>query len=147
MKDIREYINESLRLDEAKKMKVDDIFKGLDKIEKWVSAKNIKDLIGSYMSDGDVEEFSKDHWDVCVDVVLAVCGTIRAYLDDDWDDNSIDLGDLSESISSAYEETAYDAMKEWAEKDPSTDWEDVDEITNLFNTVSQKVVRQIWLVD
>lgn len=146
MKTIIEFLNESLRLDEAKKIKINDILKNVDKIEKWCSASNIKKLISEYMSAGDAEDLDKKHWDVCEEIVLAVCGTIRAYLDDDFDDDSIDIKDLADSVVSAYEETAYDSMKEWAENDPSTDWEDIDEICNLFNTVSMKVCKEAWLI-
>ena len=45
MKTINEYINESLRLDEAKKVKLDKVLDGLDKIDDWNKADNIKKLM------------------------------------------------------------------------------------------------------
>lgn len=146
MRTITEYINESIRLDEAKKVRINDVLKGIDKIEKWCSANNIKQLMAEYMSAGDAEDLDPKHWDVCEDVVLAVCGTIRAYLDDDQNDDYIDINDMTNSVVSSYEDTAYKTMREWAKDDPSTDWEDVDEICNLFNTVSMKVCKETWLI-
>ena len=56
MKAINEYINESIRLDEAKKVKVSDLLKSLDKIDDWNKADNIKKLMAEYMSAGDAED-------------------------------------------------------------------------------------------
>lgn len=142
MKTISEYINESIRLDEAKKVKVSDVLKGLDKIDKWSTEDNIKKLIDSYMSAGDVEEFKKEHWVVCKEIVDTINTVIRSYAEDNGD--KIDLGELTDHIA-YYIEDDDSRLDKWDKEDKDGDW-DVDACINLFNTVSMKVCKEAWLI-
>ena len=49
MKTIVEYINESISLNEAKKVKLDKVLDCLDKIDDWNKADNIKKLMAEYI--------------------------------------------------------------------------------------------------
>lgn len=141
MKDIKEYINENIRLDEAKKVKLNDVLNGLDEIDSWVSSSNIKKLISSYMSAGDAEEFSKKHWDACVDVVSKISDIIADLHSGSTE--TIDMDTLSDEVTSAIEDDGFE--DEMDKKDPEGDW-DVDAMINLFNTVSIKVCKEAWLI-
>ena len=141
MLDIREYINESIRLDEAKNVNVDDVIDGCKKITKWNTANNIKNLMASYMSAGDVEEFSKKHWDVCVDIVDQVAEIVSDFLKGAM--GVISISQLTDTLVDELEDNGYD--KSYDNSDPDCDW-DVDEIINLFNTVSIKVCKESWLI-
>ncbi len=142
MKSITEYINESIRLDEAKKVRVDDVLKGLDKIDKWSTEDNIKKLIDSYMSAGDVEEFKKEHWTVCKEIVDTINTVIRSYAEDNGD--KIDIGELTDHIA-YYIEDDDSRLDKWDKEDKEGDW-DVDACIDLFNTVSMKVCKEVWLI-
>lgn len=141
MKTIVEYINENIRLDEAKKVKLNDVLNGLDEIDSWVSSSNIKKLIASYMSAGDAEEFSKKHWDACVDVVNKISDIIADLHSGSTE--TIDMDTLSDEVASAIEDDGFE--DEMNKKDPEGDW-DVDAMINLFNTVSIKVCKEAWLI-
>ena len=140
MKDIREYINESIRLDEAKKVKVTNLLKDLDKIDKWNSENNIKNLIASYMSAGDAEDLDPKHWDVCTKVVSHIVDLIKQYIGDS--DKDIDIEDLTNEIAIWVED--WDELVDLNKKDKEVDW-DADACIDLFNTVSMKVCKDIWL--
>lgn len=142
MKTINEYINESLRLDEAKKVKTPDILKGLDKIEKWCSANNIKKLMSEYMSAGDAEEFNKKHWDACVDAVSWVADILKTYIKNQGED-FIDISDLTNWVADTIGNEKY--YNELNDIDEEGDW-DEDSIIDLFNTVSMKVCKETWLI-
>lgn len=144
MKSIVEYINESVRLDEAKKVKVTDLLKGLDKIDKWNSANNIKKLMAEYMSAGDTEDLQPDHWKVCVRIVSDVADLVRRYVTL-YEDDIIDIGDLTNDVVDKIED-GYQDLINWANKtDVEGDW-DEDSIIDLFNTVSTKVCKEAWLI-
>ena len=141
MKDIRDYINESLRLDEAKKAKLDDILKGIDKIEKWNKAENIKKLMTEYMSAGDAEDLDPKHWDCCVSVVDFICQLISD--DIDGGKGTYDVSYLSDFVADTLEDNSL--IDDCNKEDKEGDW-DVDACINLFNTVSQKVCKEAWLI-
>lgn len=143
MRTIVEYINENIRLDEAKKVKQKDLLDGLDKIEKWNSASNIKKLMSEYYSAGDAEDLKKEHWDACVDAVANVIDYLRTFLDNEEDD-VIDLADLSSWVADTIVNA--DLWKDLNKMDDEGDWDD-DSIINLFNTVSMKVCKEMWLID
>jgi hypothetical protein len=143
MKDISEYINESIRLDEAKNIKLKDVLDGLDKIDDWNKADNIKKLMAEYLSAGDAEEFDPKHWTTCV----AIIDKIAAIISDlhSGSTETIDMGDLTDEVTDGLEEN-----NEWFidfinKKDKEGDW-DVDGCINLFNTVSMKVCKEAWLI-
>jgi len=141
MKHISEFINESLRLDEAKKIKSGVLLKNLDKIDDWSSADNIKKLMSEYMSAGDENEFDSKHWDACVDVIEKI-GDIIADLHS-GSTESIDMVDLSDEVADRLESD--DFIDSLNKKDKEGDW-DVDACINLFNTVSTKVCKEQWLI-
>ena len=142
MKTINEYINESLRLDEAKKVKLDKVLDGLDKIDDWNKADNIKKLMVEYMSAGDAEDLKKEHWDCCVDVVEKI-GDIIADLHS-GSTESIDMGKLTDEVTDALEDDEK-FIDDLNKKDKEGDW-DVDSCIDLFNTVSTKVCKEAWLI-
>ena len=143
MKDIREYINESLRLDEAKKAKIKDVLKGIESIDKWNKADNIKKLMAEYMSAGDAEDIDPKHWDACVAVVDMICQTISDDLD--GGDDTIDIEALTNYIADRLEDNNEEFIDDLNKDDKEGDW-DVDACINLFNTVSQKVYKATWLI-
>ena len=142
MKSISEFINESLRLDEAKKVKASNILKGLDKIEKWCSANNIKKLMSEYMSAGDAEEFDKKHWDACEDAVSWIADILKTYIENQGED-FMDISDLTSWIADTIGNEKY--YNELNDIDEEGDW-DEDSIIDLFNTVSMKVCKETWLI-
>ena len=142
MRTIVEYINESIRLDEAKKVKKDDLLKGLDKIDKWSTEDNIKKLIASYMSAGDAEDLKKEHWTVCKEIVDTINTAIKAYAEDN--DDKMDIGELTDHIA-YYIEDDDSRLDKWDKEDKEGDW-DVDGCINLYNTVSTKVCKEAWLI-
>lgn len=148
MKSIVEYINESIRLDEAKKVKVADLLKGLDKIEKWASEKNLKSLEAEYMSAGDAEDLKPGHWKAELEAVKDVIAAIKLYIESYVNGDDVDLADMSEWVADSYEDEANetDFIEDLNKMDVEGDW-DEDGIINLFNTVSQKVCKAIWLID
>lgn len=143
MKTLEEYINESIRLDEVKKVKVDDIIEGLNKIDKWNNMNNIKKLISSYMSAGDVEEYNKDYWNCCAMVVSEVSAYIRKFISEVGVD-VIDLDNLAltDKVADAIEDYLLDMIDKEYKDD---DW-DIDACINLFNTVSMKLCKEAWLI-
>jgi len=146
MKTISEYINESIRLDEAKKVKVSDILKGLDKIEKWNSANNIKKLMSEYMSAGDAEDLKKEHWDACVDAVNSTINGIKIFIDSYVDDeNDVHVDELTDWIADTMEDGDDHLLSDLNKMDKEGDW-DEDSVINLFNTVSMKVCKEAWLI-
>lgn len=146
MKTISEYINESIRLDEAKKVKVSDILKGLDKIEKWVSPVNIKNLMSEYMSAGDAEDLKKEHWDACVDAVNDTINGIKIFIDSYVDDeNDVHVDELTDWIADTMEDGDDHLLSDLNKMDKEGDW-DEDSVINLFNTVSMKVCKEAWLI-
>ncbi len=147
MKAINEYINESIRLDEAKKVRVDDVLKGLDKIGKWNSASNIKKLMSEYMSAGDAEDLKKEHWDACVDAVNDTIHGIEIYIDAYAEDDKLDSADLTDWLCDTMEDEAEeeDILTHLNKMDKEGDW-DEDSIIDLFNTVSMKVCKEAWLI-
>ena len=147
MKSIVEYINESIRLDEAKKVHVDDVLKGIDKIEKWCSANNIKKLMSEYMSAGDAEDLDPKHWDACVDAVKDTISGIKTYIDSYVEDDKLDIADLTDWLYDTMEDEAdeIDILSNLNKMDKEGDW-DEDSIINLFNTVSMKVCKETWLI-
>lgn len=146
MKTISEYINESIRLDEAKKVKVSDILKGLDKIEKWVSPENIKKLISEYMSAGDAEDLKKEHWDACVDAVNDTINGIKIFVDSYVnDENDVHVDELTDWIADTMEDGDDHLLSDLNKMDKEGDW-DEDSVIDLFNTVSMKVCKEAWLI-
>lgn len=147
MKTITEYINESLRLDEAKKVKVADLLKDLDKIEKWNSANNIKKLMSEYMSAGDAEDLKKEHWNACEQSVKDTINGIKTYIDAYSEDDKLDIADLTDWLCDTMEDEAneVDILSNLNNMDKEGDW-DEDAIIDLFNTVSMKVCKDAWLV-
>lgn len=147
MKTITEYINESLRLDEAKKVKVEDLLKDLDKIEKWNSANNIKKLMSEYMSAGDAEDLKKEHWDACAQSVKDTIDGIKTYIDAYSEDDKLDIADLTDWLCDTMEDEAdeVDILSKLNNMDKEGDW-DEDSIIDLFNTVSMKVCKEAWLI-
>lgn len=145
MKTISEYINESIRLDEAKKVRVDDVLKGLDKIEKWNSASNIKKLMSSYYSAGDVEEFNEKHWEACEYSVKDTIEGIKIYIDSYAENDKLDIGDLTDWLCDTMEDEIDDTLNDLNKMDKEGDW-DEDACINLFNTVSMKVCKEAWLI-
>ena len=142
MKTINEYINESLRLDEAKKVKLDKVLDGLDKIDDWNKADNIKKLMAEYMSAGDAEDLKKEHWDCCVEVVGKI-GDIIADLHS-GSTETIDIDELTNEVTDALEDDEK-FIDDLNKKDKEGDW-DVDSCIDLFNTVSMKVCKESWLI-
>ena len=141
MKSITEYINESIRLDEAKKVRVDDILKGLDKIEKWCSASNIKKLMSEYMSAGDAEEFDEKHWEVSEEVVERIADILGDFLKGAM--GVITVDELSNLVTDELEDDSL--IDDIDKEDKDGDW-DVDACIDLFNTVSMKVCKEAWLI-
>ena len=142
MKNINDYIFESFRLDEAKKVKLDKVLDGLDKIDDWNKADNIKNLMAEYMSAGDAEDLKKEHWDCCVEVVGKI-GDIIADLHS-GSTESIDMGKLTDEVTDALEDDEK-FIDDLNKKDKEGDW-DVDSCIDLFNTVSTKVCKEAWLI-
>lgn len=142
MKDINDYIFESFRLDEAKKVKLDKVLDGLDKIDDWNKADNIKKLMADYMSAGDAEDLEKEHWDCCVEVIGKI-GDIIADLHS-GSTESIDMGELTDEVTDALEDDEK-FIDDLNKKDKEGDW-DVDSCIDLFNTVSIKVCKEAWLI-
>ena len=140
MKDINEYIKESLNITESKNVSVDEVIDGCKKIIKWNNANNIKKLISSYMSAGDAEEFSNEHWDVCVEVDDKVVEILSDYLKGAM--GVISKNELTNVLTDEIEDNGWE--ESFSDSD-SADW-DEDEIINLFNTVSQKVCKNSWLI-
>jgi len=143
MRSINDYIFESFRLDEAKKVKLDDVLDGLDKIDDWVTADNIKKLMAEYMSAGDAEDLDPKHWTVCVSIIDKI-GAIIADLHS-GSTESIDMGKLTDEVVDGLEEDNEWFINQANKKDKEGDW-DTDEMINLFNTVSTKVCKQAWLI-
>ena len=141
MKTIVEYINESLQVNESKNIDVDEVIDGCKKIIKWNNENNIKKLIDSYMSAGDVEDFDKEHWKTCVDVVDKVAEILSDYLKGAM--GVISMEELTNVLTSELEDNGYEDS--YNDTDPKGDW-DIDEIINLFNTVSSKVCKKVWLI-
>jgi len=141
MKTINEYINESIRLDEAKKVKVSDLLKSLDKIDDWNKADNIKKLMAEYMSAGDAEDLKKEHWDACVTIVDYIGQLIADDLTGGT--GTIDIETLTNMVTDAIEDSGLE--DDVNKTDKEGDW-DVDEMINLFNTVSMKVCKEAWLI-
>lgn len=144
MKAINEYINESIRLDEAKKIDANDLFRNISKIRDWVSPKNIKNLIASYMSAGDAEEFSQKHWDVCMDVISDICDYIDTATDSGYSEEKISLDKLTDDICDS-DWLAVNLEDKYNKEDKEGDW-DEDSVIDLFNTVSTKVCKEVWLI-
>ena len=142
MKTINDYIFESFRLDEAKKVKLDKVLDGLDKIDDWNKADNIKKLMAEYMSAGDAEDLKKEHWDCCVEVVGKI-GDIIADLHS-GSTESIDMSELTDEVTDALEDDEK-FIDDLNKKDKEGDW-DVDSCIDLFNTVSTKVCKEAWLI-
>lgn len=142
MKDINDYIFESFRLDEAKKVKLDKVLDGLDKIDDWNKADNIKKLMAEYMSAGDAEDLEKEHWDCCVEVIGKI-GDIIADLHS-GSTESIDMGELTDEVTDALEDDEK-FIDDLNKKDKEGDW-DVDSCIDLFNIVSIKVCKEAWLI-
>lgn len=142
MKNINDYIFESFRLDEAKKVKLDKVLDGLDKIDDWNKADNIKNLMAEYMSAGDAEDLKKEHWDCCVEVVGKI-GDIIADLHS-GSTESIDMSELTDEVTDALEDDEK-FIDDLNKKDKEGDW-DVDSCIDLFNTVSTKVCKEAWLI-
>lgn len=143
MRTITEYINESNRLDEAKKVKVEDVRKGLEKIANWATENNIKKLMSEYMSAGDAEDLDKSHWEACVSIVDWMGDKIGENLSDMEPDETISIDKITDWITDRIEEE--DMVAELNGIDKEGDWDD-DEIINLFNTVSTKVCKEAWLI-
>ena len=142
MKDINDYIFESFRLDEAKKVKLDKVLDGLDKIDDWNKADNIKKLMAEYMSAGDAEDLKEEHWDCCVEVIGKI-GDIIADLHS-GSTESIDMSELTDEVTDALEDDEK-FIDDLNKKDKEGDW-DVDSCIDLFNTVSTKVCKEAWLI-
>jgi hypothetical protein len=142
MKDINDYIFESFRLDEAKKVKLDKVLDGLDKIDDWNKADNIKKLMAEYMSAGDAEDLKKEHWDCCVEVIGKI-GDIIADLHS-GSTETIDIDELTNEVTDALEDDEK-FIDDLNKKDKEGDW-DVDSCIDLFNTVSTKVCKEAWLI-
>ena len=145
MKAINEYINESIRLDEAKKVKIADLLKGLDKIEKWNKADNIKKLMSEYMSAGDAEDLDPKHWDACELAVKDTINGIIIFVDGYTDGDNIDFGELTDWLCDTMENGDDHILSDLNKIDKEGDW-DEDDIINLFNTVSTKVCKEAWLI-
>ena len=143
MKTINEYINESIRLDEAKKVKLNKVLDGLDKIDDWNKADNIKKLMAEYMSAGDAEDLDSKHWDVCVEVVSKISDTIADLHSGSTE--TIDMEVLTDEVTDALEEDNEKFIDDLNKKDKEGDW-DVDVCIDLFNTVSTKVCKEAWLI-
>ena len=143
MKTINEYINESIRLDEAKKVKLDKVLDCLDKIDDWNKADNIKKLMTEYMSAGDVEDLDPKHWTVCVEVVDKISAIIADLHSGSTE--TIDIDTLTNEVTDALEEDDEWFIDHLNKKDKEGDW-DVDACINLFNTVSMKVCKEAWLI-
>ena len=143
MKTIVEYIDESLRLDEAKKVKLDKVLDGLDKIDDWNKADNIKKLMAEYMSAGDIEDLDPKHWTVCVEVIDKI-GAIIADLYS-GSTETINTDKLTNEVTNGLEEDNEWFIDHINKKDKGGDW-DVDACINLFNTVSMKVCKDAWLI-
>ncbi len=143
MKAINEYINESIRLDEAKKVKLDKVLDCLDKIDDWNKADNIKKLMAEYMSAGDAEDLDSKHWTVCVEVVDKIAAIISDLHSGSTE--TIDMDTLTDEVTDALEEDNEWFIDHLNKKDKEGDW-DVDACINLFNTVSMKVCKEAWLI-
>ena len=151
MKAINEYINESIRLDEAKKINASNLLDGLDKVEDWNKADNIKKLMSEYMSAGDAEDLDSKHWTVCVEVVEYVLKSIRNFIDEN-SDGVINfkkffttMDDLTDYVTDDLESNNEKFIDDLNKKDKDGDW-DVDACIDLFNTVSMKVCKEAWLI-
>lgn len=143
MRSIKEYINESIRLDEAKKVKLDKVLDCLDKIDDWNKADNIKKLMSEYMSAGDAEDLDPKHWTVCVEVVDKIAAIISDLHSGSTE--TIDMDALTDEVTDALEEDNEWFIDHLNKKDKEGDW-DVDACINLFNTVSMKVCKEAWLI-
>lgn len=143
MKTIVEYINESISLNEAKKVKLDKVLDCLDKIDDWNKADNIKKLMAEYMSAGDAEDLDPKHWTVCVEVVDKIAAIISDLHSGSTE--TIDMDTLTDEVTDALEEDNEWFIDHLNKKDKEGDW-DVDACINLFNTVSMKVCKEAWLI-
>lgn len=143
MKTIIEYINENVRLDEAKKVKLDKVLDCLDKIDDWNKADNIKKLMVEYMSAGDAEDLDPKHWIACVEVVDKIAAIISDLHNGSTE--TIDIDELTNEVTDALEEDDEWFIDHLNKKDKEGDW-DVDACINLFNTVSMKVCKEAWLI-
>lgn len=143
MKTIVEYINESISLNEAKKVKLDKVLDCLDKIDDWNKADNIKKLMAEYMSAGDAEDLDSKHWTVCVEVVDKIAAIISDLHSGSTE--TIDIDTLTDEVTDALEEDNEWFIDHLNKKDKEGDW-DVDACINLFNTVSMKVCKEAWLI-
>ena len=141
MKTISEYINESIRLDEAKKVSYKHIADCIEKISQWNKADNIKKLMSEYMSAGDVEDLDPNHWDCCEAVVDFICQTISD--DIEGGSGTYDVSYLSNFVADRIEMS--DLIDDCDKEDKEGDW-DIDACINLFNTVSTKVCKEAWLI-
>lgn len=143
MKTIVEYINESISLNEAKKVKLDKVLDCLDKIDDWNKADNIKKLMAEYMSAGDAEDLDPKHWTVCVEVIDKIAAIISDLHSGSTE--TIDMDTLTDEVTDALEEDNEWFIDHLNKKDKEGDW-DVDACINLFNTVSMKVCKEAWLI-
>ena len=144
MKTITEYINESL-VNESKTFKNEVILKDLEKIKKWNKAENIKKLMAEYMSAGDAEDLDPKHWEACEYAVKEIINGIEIFIESYAKEGTTDINELSEWFSDTFDD-ADELVDDLNDMDKEGDW-DEDGIINLFNTVSQKVCRTIWLID
>ena len=143
MKTINEYINESISLNEAKKVKLDKVFDCLDKIDDWNKADNIKKLMAEYMSAGDAEDRDSKHWTACVEVIDKIAAIISDLHSGSTE--TIDIDTLTNEVTDALEEDDEWFIDHLNKKDKEGDW-DVDTCINLFNTISMKVCKEVWLI-
>lgn len=141
MKAINEYINESIRLDEAKKVNYKHMIDCIEKIDQWNKADNIKNLMAEYMSAGDAEDLKKEHWDCCVSVVDFICQLISDDLE--GGKGTYDVSYLSDFVVDRLEDDSL--IDDCNKEDKEGDW-DVDACIDLFNTVSMKVCKEAWLI-
>lgn len=141
MKTINEYINESLRLDEAKRVNIDNVIAGIRKIIKWNTAENIKKLMSEYYSAGDAEEFDKKHWEVSEEVVERIADILSDFLKGAM--GVITVDELSNLVADELESDSF--VDDIDKEDKDGDW-DVDACIDLFNTVSMKVCKEAWLI-
>ena len=141
MKAINEYINESLRLDEAKRVNIDNVIAGIRKIIKWNTAENIKKLMSEYYSAGDSEEFDKKHWEVSEEVVERIADILSDFLNGAM--GVITVDELSNLVADELESDSF--VDDIDKEDKDGDW-DVDACIDLFNTVSMKVCKEAWLI-
>lgn len=141
MKHLVEFVDESLRLDESKMVRYSYLIKCIEKINDWGRADNIKKLMAEYMSAGDAEDLSKEHWDACAAVIDNISDIILSDLEGGR--GTYDVSLLGEYVVSRLEADHF--IDDLNEDDKDGDW-DVDECINLFNTVSMKVCKEAWLI-